>query len=70
MKPGWEEAERSGTLAVGPGTGWDPLGARELADGEPGPGPAAPAARCKGLRVPHHRARPRDRVRHRRWLSC
>ncbi len=33
--PGWETAERSGADAVGPGTDWDPLVTRELAEDAP-----------------------------------
>lgn len=46
--PAWH-AERSGANAVGPGAGWDPVAAHELATGEPAPlpepEPAAPPAR-------------------------
>lgn len=42
--PAWLAAERSGTFAVGPGSGWDPLAARELDEiGGPAAEPGAPA---------------------------
>jgi hypothetical protein len=39
--PAWLAHERSGSGLVGPGSGWDPTWAAELADGEPA-GVAAP----------------------------
>ncbi len=46
--PAYLAAERSGTFAVGPGSGWDPLAAGELG-GQAGHESVAapPAARCK-----------------------
>jgi hypothetical protein len=41
-REGHLSAEHNGSFAVGPGTGWDPLAALELA----GDGPAASARRC------------------------
>jgi hypothetical protein len=55
------EAEHSGAYAVGPGAGYDPLAARELADVDD---PETPPPRAlRRLRLPGHRAGPPGDVR-------